>query len=704
MIQFGPDTRAECGGAGYVRGDTKIFSFSLTHLDGVGCTAASDLPFTPTVGELAVSPIRNRQAYASDFTNDVATPGYYRAKLAGDAMQAELAATTRSGIAQFKFPASAKAAVILNPTICAKGVFDSQITLDPKGRQITGWAKSGGFVGAHRYIIYFCARFDHPFSGYGTWDGPQKNATSTTIRGTNGAAYVQFDTTKDRTVAMKVAISFVSAAGAAANLDAEIPGWDLAPVREATSRAWDDLLGHIQVTGGKDAQKKLFYTSIYHACLQPGIFEDVDGKYIGFDDQIYSVKSAHHQYATFSLWDTYRSQPQLLALIAPQVASDMAQSLLQDVQQTYKNGGGFQSWGYYNDDTACMGTYPAPIFIANAYAFGATNFDTVAMKAKLIECATSTNPIKTASSPDVGGQGWWGLQEYIRDGYANSASETLEYSQTDMAIAQFCRTQGDEVNGRLFLKRAQNVFNLFDPKATKSAGYLRPKDRKGQWMTPFSPTSTQGFTEGCSAQYTWGTPQNIARLIRLMGGESNFVARLDHHLSKYASGGWDNLTGSEYWWSGNEPGMGVPFLYNWARQPWKTQFRVRHALDHSWSATPDGLPGNDDTGTMSAWYVFCAMGLYPEIPGVGGFAVFTPIFDTICLELPNQKVVNIHAPGTSTKTPYIQSMELNGKPSSRCWIDMNTLTAGSGAQIEFKVGPAPSQWGGGEADVPPSFD
>lgn len=691
MVAIGPDTRVGNGGAGYDKRDGKIQAFSMIHVDGVGLDAALDLPFLVRSGGAdRGAPVGDRDVYASAFKDESASPGRYGVTLTDARVRVDLAARPRAALVRLAFAPDETRTVMFSPSMAAKGVDDATLTLEPARREVRGWVRGGGFTGKERYTVHFVARFDAPFTV--SPDG--------TLTGKTASATLAFAPAKTP-LRMKVGVSFVDEDGARRNLDRELPDWDLERVAADTRRDWNRFLGRVETDGGTVSANRTLYTALYHTALQPSVFSDADGRTIGFDDRIRTMPKGRTKYAIFSMWDTYRTQAALLAMLAPDVASDMVQSLLLDSQETYGNRGGLPGWSYYNDDNDCMGTFPAPLFAANAYAFGATNFDLRAWKDKAVACATTTDPLLRASSPEIEGGGWWSLDKYKANGYTKGVSETLEYAQTDMAISRLAEWSGDAANARLFRARAQNVFRLFNPKATPEGGYLQRRDENGAWVEPFAPTDTAGFTEGCSAQYTWGAPHNVARLITLMGGEDRFVARLDRHLSRYASGDWENLTGSPYWWAGNEPGFGVPFLYNWARRPDRTTAEVRRAMDR-WKDTPDGLPGNDDTGALSAWGVFASIGLYPEIPGVGGFALFAPRFPEVRLRLAGDKTLTIRAKG-DLATGFVDSATLNGQPFTKSWLGWEEATRGRGATLSYTLAPTPGLWGRAPGDVPPSF-
>ena len=702
MISPSPNTEYKNYGdwtsrTGYDYNGKRIVSFTLTHASGVGLHADQDLPFTPCVGALPVSPVENRGAYASGFTSmrQKAAPGFYQVLLETCKTRVSIAAATRSAIVSLDYPETPKANVVFCPSSCGTGISDSALTIAPGGRAISGWAASGDFGDApfhlnhHPYRVYFAAVFNQPFAGYGTWQGAVRKNGATQAGGADGAAYVRFDCTHQTRVLMRLAISYVSVADAQDNLVREIPAWDFARVHTATLRSWNALLGRIRVSGGRPQETRSFYTAIYHNALQPCVFDDVNGKYIGFDHQVHQIAAGHHLYATFSLWDTYRSTAIVQALIAPERASDMAQSLLLDSVQA--PGGGLPTWALNDNDTGCMGTYSADPFIANVYAFGARNFDLALAKQRMV--LTATHQMQCGD-----GGAWWANADYEKLGWRpNGASETLEYAVDDFSVAQICRAAGDTANYQKFLARSQNAFHVFNP----TVDYMQSRAADGTWDGPFTPSTQRGFTEGCAAQYTWMVPQSYARLTQLLGGPAKTRARLDDFFNPIMIDGWN--TGVPHFWLGNEPTMEVPYLYNWVGSPWESQRLVRTIMASTWD-TPDGYPGNDDLGAMSALYVFSALGLNPSIPGIGGFTVTSPLFPSVEIAFTGGKTLRIHAENAGVNTMYIQSLMLNHKPYSHLWITLAQLSAGRGADLDFTLGIRPNRaWGAAPQDAPPSY-
>jgi predicted alpha-1,2-mannosidase len=705
MISWSPHTLKPSLGdycpSGYNYNVNRIYGFGLVHLSGVGCNAACELPFVFSTGDMTNSPVSHESAYSSIYshTNEIATPGYYSVNLATWGINFEDTVSTRSGIAHIDFPKTAEANVVLNPNADSVGLMDGAIFIDPTNQTISGWAKSGSFCGIQgsEYVVYFYAQFDRPFKTFGTWSNDQKNPGSTSVSGKGLASYVTFDCSSKQRVTMKVGISFVSIANAKLNLNTEIPGWNFSAVKSAAVKKWNQCLNRIQIEGGSLEDKTIFYTALYHSLMMPAIFEDVNGQYIGMDNQIHNVAAGHHFLATFSGWDVYRTQAQLWGLLYPDMASDFCSSFLAMSQQTEKNGGGgLPLWSMYNDETLVMAGYPTDPYIANAYAFGATNFDLAALKKVMVDsgrnqrwCGRNLNYT------------WDHLPEYEKYGYYPadvtdySVSKNIEFSVADFSIAQICKATGDKENYNYFLKRAQGVFNLINP----AQGYMQRKNKDGQWVTPFDRFSGDGFMEGNSAQYTWTVPFNLNRLFEMVGGKQKVETELDDLTSHLATG---YAYQSKYYDAGNEPCFGVIQVYNWLGKPWKAQEKIRAVMLNCFHDKPAGIPGDDDSGAMSAWYIFNALGIYPEIPGVGGVTVLSPLFPKAVLKLPDGHKITIAAENTSRDAKYIQSMTVNGKANSKLWLSVDELR--KGASLKFIMSKSPNQnWGAAAEDAPPSF-
>ncbi len=676
---------------GYKYAEKEIRGFALTHFSGVGCHAMQDIMFMPTGNEMDSSPVINRASYKSEFSHEdeKATPGYYAVKLKEQNIDIRFAAVQRSCISEINYYNNPNQNFVLEPTNNANGLSAGLINIDSIHNMVTGFITTGGFCwrdpADRPYTIYFVMEFDTKINSYGVWKGAQKFANISTANGKNIAAYISFEKNK-QPVKMKSAISFVSVSNAQMNLDAEIPGWNIENVLHKIQNDWSTYLDKIQVQGGSEDEKAMFYTSIYHNLLQPNIFEDVNGEYIGFDDNIHLMEKGRHKYVNFSLWDTYRTTAFLQAIIARKESSDMIQSLLLDAQQ----GGAFPNWSMNNQEYGVMNGYSTFPFIANMYAMGAKDFDLIGVKDMMKKVSMNYYPCR-------GQHGWLKIDEYKKLGYVPvdkdglGTSMTIEYGIDDYSIAKICEAAGDTAADYYF-KRSQNVFNLFNPKS----GFLQGRNSDGSFIEPFDKTTQRGFNEGNASQYFWSVPQNTPKLIQLAGGNNKVEIRIDTFISKIEKG-W--APEKPYYWIGNEPCFGAVYIYNFLQAPWKAEYNVRRIINNYYKNSPNGLPGDDDAGAMSALYVFSALGLYPYIPATAGFMVTGPMFKSITIHLDNRDSISIISKNASTHNPYIHKMKVNGKVSSSLWLDWNVLS--KGATLDFEMNSMPEKkWGAGEKDMP----
>lgn len=690
MLQWSPDTPSNIPG-GYRYADNVIKGFSLDHFSGRGITYLEDIPLMPVPGFITQSPVANPNAFRSTFSHarETASPGYYQVSLDSGA-SAELTTTLRTGIGRFGFNTGTTTnSIIVNIGGSVNGVADGAVSLN--GNEVSGWAQTTIGGSGASYRVYFVAQFDQPATAYGTWTGTTLSPGSTGATGGQSGAYLTFDTSKNPLVTVKTALSFVSIANARQNLQAENPGWDFEAVAQAARDDWENHLSVIQVNGPNEIDKQVFYTALYHTMFHPNIFDDVNGQYLGFDGAVHTVAPGHHQYENIPGWDQYRSESQLLAFLEPDVMSDVVRSYLNDAAQ---GGGGLPRWEQTNRNSNGMVGDGPPIIIANAYAFGATDFDTTAALTAMIRNAgvpgtlSDGQPVRT------------NLSEYLTNGYIGqdhngaSASYTLEYASSDFALSQFALSLGDTADAQTFLEHAQNWRNLFDPKT----GYLTPRNSDGTFIT-IDPASNTGFTEGSQAQYTWLVPFNQRGLFDALGGNAATVGRLDTFFTRL-----NDQPNSMYAFMGNEPCEETPWTYDFAGAPWKTQEVVRRIQTQLFTTLPDGIPGNDDAGSLSSWYVWSALGLYPDIPGVGGFVIGSPLFSSITVNLQGGQTVQIDAPKAADGNPYVQDMQIDGVPNTGLWLPVSVLL-NQGATLTFDLDSKPNpKWGSDPADAPPSWD
>ncbi|WP_245984956.1 GH92 family glycosyl hydrolase [Streptomyces tateyamensis] len=658
MIQWSPDTVTYQHG-GYDYDDTRIRGFSLTHISGAGCGDYGNVPFLPFLGS-------SSPGYSTfSHSNEAASPGTYSVTF-DNGIKTALTVTQRSGIAQFSYPAGQQASL----TVDAGKAFNAatgSVSLSSNG--IAGYTDSGNFCGSgNRYRLYFSVVFDHPF------------ATSSLTGGS--LAQVSFDTSANRTVTAKVGISFVSADNAYANLQAEQGASGYPQVSAATRTAWNAMLGRIAATGGNVFDTATFYTALYHALQDPSVFSDTDGRYIGFDGQLHTVPAGHAEYADFSGWDVYRSQAQLLAFLAPKEASDVAQSIVNQGAQA----GYLDRWTLANGNTGVMVGDPLPIIGSDMYAFGATDFDYWNL---LWESWQGT--VKDNERPAQESQHSEGFVPYSVWG---GGSMTLEYATADFAVSQLAGRLGDTAIHDDLLHKSANWRNLFN----HDSGYLQPRNADHSWPG-FTPTSQNGWIEGNGAQYTWLVPQNPKGLINAMGGAGAAVSRLDALFGTGLNAG-PNAAGA---YLGNEPSSAIPWLYDYAGRPDRTEAVVRQALTSLYSWGPNGEVGNDDLGQMSAWAVWAALGMYPEIPGRAELALASPLFPGITITRGNGVTIDITAPGATDNTPYVTALQVNGSPSQQPWLSEDFVQHGGTLGYTLSSTDSPG-WGTAAAGAPPSFD
>jgi predicted alpha-1,2-mannosidase len=692
MVQWSPDTPSRPDGGGYDYADSSITGFSLTHLSGPGCAIAGDFPILPMAGAVPADPDSASASFSH--SSESAHPGSYAVAAGG--VRTQLAVTDRTGVAQFTYPSTSQAQVLVKVADSANG--GSSATFNAVGHQeVTGEVTSGHFCGQpDSYTVYFAARFNRPFTASGTWGGAGAGAGAGAGTGTVDGGWLTFNTTKDRSVGMQVAISYVSTAGALGNLAAQARTWNVAAVAAQATAAWNRQLGTIAIHGGSRTAQATFYTALYHASLEPSLFSDSSGEYIGFDGKTHRVQPGHAQYANYSGWDIYRSEVPLLATIDPTVAADMATSLLNDAAQ----GGALPKWPVANGYTGVMNGDAADPILADAFAFGARGFNASAALADMVKGADAKAPV---------GQGWYVERPngaaYIAQGYVpnigsdsispvpNGASETLEYALDDFAISRLARDLHSSV-AATFTRRSQNWANLFD---TSDGGYIEPRDAAGAFPsgTPV-PTSSagfgqDGFQEGNAAQYTWMVPQDLAGLIGGLGGDKAAITRLDTFFTQLNSG-----PNEPYDWAGNEPSLDSPWVYDSAGEPWQTQSVVHDITTQLYSLTPGGEPGNDDLGAMSSWYVWAALGLYPQTPGVPMLVLGTPQFPQAVIHGADG-TLTVNARGAGDE--YVKGLTVNGKATQHTWIDLGQARA-----LDFTLSPTPDKsWGTAAADAPPSF-
>jgi predicted alpha-1,2-mannosidase len=702
MIQWSPDTTSRPDGGGYNFDDSSITGFSLTHLSGPGCSIAGDFPILPVTGALPADPDSETASFSH--SSESAHPGSYAVTAGG--VHTQLAVTDRTGVAQFTYPSTSQAQLLVKVADSANGGSDA--TFQTVGdKEITGAVTSGHFCGQpDNYTVYFAARFNRPFTASGTWGGTStadvtRSAGSTGVSehaksGVVAGGWLTFDTTKERNVGMQVAVSYVSTAGALGNLAAEAHTYNVGAVAAKATAAWNKQLSTISIRGGSPTAQATFYTALYHASLEPSLFNDANGEYLGFDNKVHHVQPGHSQYANYSGWDIYRSEIPLLATIDPKIADDMATSLLNDDAQ----GGSLPKWPVANGYTGVINGDSADPILADTYAFGARGFDTSTALTDMVNGADGTTPV---------GQGFYVERPndaaYLSKGYVpniaaddispvpNGASETLEYALDDFSISRLAQDLHQNSVAGTFTQRSQNWENLFDT----SNGYIEPRDASGAFPAgpPVQTTSAgfgqDGFQEGNAAQYTWMVPQNLKGLIQGMGGNQAAISRLNTFFTQLNAG-----PNEPFQWQGNEPSLDTPWVYDSAGEPWQTQSVVHDIMTQLYSLTPGGEPGNDDLGAMSSWYVWAALGVYPQTPGVPMLVLGTPTFPQAVIHGAYGNLT-INAQGAGDE--FVQSLTVNGQSTQHTFINPQQAH-----ELDFTLSSTPNKsWGTAASDAPPSF-
>ncbi|MFH1764272.1 MAG: GH92 family glycosyl hydrolase [Gemmatimonadota bacterium] len=740
MVQFSPETtrgdatRRPAPG-GYQYDATTVRGFSLTHLSGTGCRGASgDVPILPYAGEVTSSPSADSldRIFVSRFShaNEMAIPGYYQVR-SGDGVNTEVTASLRTGSARFTFPAGEPAKVLIRVSDSEVGSGDAYVEVDSGRRSVTGWVSSGNFCGYidpvirhDYYTLHFVAEFDNPFTEVGSWEDETLSPGSTSARGgttygedgypvagLGSGAWVGFGEGPpggSTTVNVRVGISYVSLENARANLEAENPaGTSFEALRKQASDAWNGELRRIEIGGGTEAQRTVFYTALYHSLLHMNVFSDVNGEYWGFDGNVHAVAPPQGaQHANFSGWDVYRSQVQLVALLNPDVASDMAQSLYNQANQ---NGGVWDRWTHNTGATHVMAGDPSAPTVAGILAFGGDRFDVDGAYASLLRAATVPTEL------DLSDEGCRvmcpgqrpSLDQWLSLGYlateSNSwggAGESLEDAIADFSLSRLALRRGDEEAHEAFMARAGNWRNLFNPDASPEGGYIQNRNSDRTWPA-FDPGSSRGFAEGSSAQYTWMIPHDARGLFDAMGGDEVAVRRLDEFFHN-DDGSWAlTRLGSLKSDVSNEPSVGAPWMYLFAGRPDKTQSTVREALNVLWTDRPHGMPGNDDLGAMSSWYVWAALGLYPGLPGGAELLVGSPLFPHAVVRRANGVTLTVRAPEARPRAPFVNALRVGGNPWTKTWLPETFVT--DGGELVFDLSDTPNLfWGTGPEDTPPS--
>ncbi len=684
-IQAGPENTVKgwdwC--SGYHYSDSMVIGFSQTHLSGTGIADLGDILVMPYMG-----PIKTVKAgegstgnlIASHYTHEKekVSPAYYALTLDDYPVKVELTASERVAFHKYHFLQPGEGHIIID---LKEGIFSQWEAPKAIGylrklndstligsRHSKGWAKDRQ--------LYFAIRVSTSLKDFTLYDDSLKLNTSAG-ESANLKGLISFEKAPAE-VMLKIGISPVSSDNALANIDAEIPGWDLEKVVAQSTEKWNRELSKIKIGTSDAAAQTVFYTSLYHTMIAPALFNDHDSSYRGTDKKVYP-HADFDNYSIFSLWDIYRSCAPLSTIIHPDRVNSWINSLL----AIYQQQGKLPIWPLMGNETDCMVGYHAVPLVVDAWLKGYKGFDAdLAYKA-----------IKASSMRDDLGLNYVKERGYIpADKEYESVSKAEEYAIDDWCIAQMAKKRGNQEDYTYYTKRSLYYKNYFD----SSIRFVRPRLSDGSWKTPYDPFNSihenGDFTEGNGWQYTWLVPQDPQGLIRLMGGDSSFTKKLDSlfqvtgDMGAQASADISGLIGM--YAHGDEPSHHVAYLYSFAGAPWKTAEKVRRIMKEFYTDQPDGLAGNEDCGAMSAWYVFSSIGFYPVQPAGGTYVLGSPLFNKVTIQLPGNKTFTVEAVNNSSSNIYIQSMELNGRPYRKSYITHKDILQGGLLKITMGGSPA----------------
>ncbi len=691
-----PDTYRYC--AGYQYDDPTIVGFSHTHLSGTGHSDLGDILLMPTVGEVQLdrgTAENPETGYRSRFSHDRerACAGYYEVMLDDYGIRAQLTATERVGVHRYTYPEGREQHLILDLT---HGIYNyegkvrwAQVRVE-NDTLVTGYRITSGW--ARTNYTYFAMSFSRPIRNYGAVDkapldyrgGWGKFDTSHNFPEIGGCGIVMhFDFGDDPApLEVRVALSAVGTQGARANLEAETAGRTFDElVAEARGR-WSDEMALIEAEGDEGALRML-YTSLYHTMINPSVYQDLDGRYRGLDHEIHEAEEGRTNYTIFSVWDTYRALHPLFNLICPERSRDIVASMLDHYRQSVHHI--LPVWSHMANENWCMIGYHGVSVVGDALDKGIGIDRRTALEAM----------VRSANCDYYDATGVYKRLGYVPyDVNSTGSSMTLEYAYDDWVIYDAARKAGDTALAEEYRQRALNYRNVFDPET----GFARGRMSDGSWKPDPNRYDThgQGFIEGNSWNYSMYVPHDPDGLIGLMGGDRQFVARLDSLFTEYLPDRYfaqtedvtrEGLLGMYV--HGNEPSHHVPYLYMWTSQPWKTQYWVREIMDRMYRPVIDGLCGNDDCGQMSAWYIFTAMGFYPVCPGSDQYVLGAPYFPYMKVRVGEGRYLEIRAPKVSSKNRYVHGVRLNGKPWTKAYLTYSDLCGGG--VLEFDMRPTPDK-------------
>jgi len=686
MVKVSPDTRSANGSregalhcAGYRYEDSLVEGFSHTHLHGTGVTDLGSVLLVPAHGWSPAKVDEDGYSLPLDHGSEEASPGYYAASVGDPPIRVELTATPRAALHRYTFPAGSDAHLILDlgHALGTDHTTGGRLRLDPEEGTLEGeLVCHGGLSGRYGGLpVYASVRVEQPWRAAGVWqDGQVATDGVLEAAGDRVGAWLAFAVPADEELVLQVAvgISYIGVLEARRNREAELPGWDFEEVWAAAQQEWEEALGVVEVAGGTADQQTILYTSLYHALQMPTLFTDVDGRYRGFDGAVHEAVG-HTYYTDFSLWDTYRNQHTLLTLLYPPRQRDMILSLIRMAEQ----GGGFPRWPMGIGYTGCMIGSSAEIVLADSFLRGIRDFDALAAFRGLQVTADGPRPPGARYDQREGLVACLAAGCCPADQVSGAVSRTLEYAYADFALAQLAAELGLAEEEARYRERASRYAGTWDP-ATR---FFRGRHADGSFPERFDPLEwTSDFVEGDAWHYRFFVPWDVPGLAALFGSERLLVSALDIFFAQAATRP-HNPVPDPYYWHGNEPDIHAAYLFAEAGRPAQTARWVRWILDTLYGTGPTGLVGNDDAGTLAAWYIFSALGFYP-VPATDRFVVGSPLFPRARLRLPGG-VLEIEAPGTSAGVWEVRETRIDGVP-----LPGSTFRHGQivhGGRLEFEM-------------------
>jgi len=668
----------------YVFQNKTLTGFSHVNLHGVGCPDLGSILLMPLTGALEV----DYQKYGTFYSHEEASPGYYSNYLEKYKVVVELTATTRTGMSRYTFPAGTSHMLIHlgHGLTNESGAMIRRVS----DTRFEGFKMLGTLCYNPQAVfpVYFVIEFNKPPLESGYWkkmkelpgvrhqwsptSGKYKLYTKyqKELAGEDIGAFLTWSTQQDEQIQAKVGISYVSIENAWDNLKSENPDWDFDGIRKETYGQWNRALSRISVEGGTHDDKVIFYTGLYHILFHPNILQDVNGDYPAMESAEILNQSFGNRYTVYSLWDTYRNVHPFLTLVYPERQLELVRSMI----DMYRESGWLPKWELFGRETLIMEGDPAIPVIVDTWMRGIRDFDIQLAYKAMKKSATTPGP-QNLLRPDI--------DFYIENGYIpinqpfdNSVSHALEYYVADWNLAQLAKKLGHMDDHKRFIRQSLGYKNYFDPEL----GLIRPKLEDGSFLIPFDPRQGEnfepspGFHEGNAYQYTFYVPHDINGLMKLMGGSKAFVDKLQ---AIFDDGHFDMT---------NEPDINYPYLFNYVKgEEWRTQKEVSRLIREYFRNTPDGLPGNDDSGTMSTWLLYSMMGFYPVCPGNMNYALTTPVFDRITIHLNPDFYSNTTLTITKTRgsipNARVRSIKLDGKNIKGYFLDHSDFI--SGGSLEF---------------------